>query len=66
LVGQHVLPHRLKGSNRRVFLLHELPKLLEDVPLTARARMWYMRDAVPAHCSRGEETLSITHLMTDG
>jgi hypothetical protein len=29
-----------------------LPKLLEDVRLVVRARMWYMHDGAPAHFSR--------------
>jgi hypothetical protein len=52
LVGPHVLPHRLTGTHYRDFLLHDLPKLLEDVPLAVRARMWYMHDGAPAHFSR--------------
>jgi hypothetical protein len=52
LVGPHVLSHRLTGSHYRDFLLHDLPKLLEDVPLAVRARMWYMRDGASAHFSR--------------
>jgi hypothetical protein len=34
------------------FLLHDLPKLLEDVPLAVRTRMWYIHDGAPAHFSR--------------
>jgi hypothetical protein len=26
------------------FLLHDLPKLLEDVPLAVRAQMWYVHN----------------------
>jgi hypothetical protein len=36
----------------RDFLLYDLPKLLEDVPLAVRARMWYMLCGPPAHSSR--------------
>jgi hypothetical protein len=39
LVGPHVLPHRPRGNHYREFLLYDLPKLLEDVPLAVRARM---------------------------
>jgi hypothetical protein len=39
LVGPHVLPHRLTGNHYRDFLLHDLPKLLEAVPLPVRAGM---------------------------
>jgi hypothetical protein len=51
LVGPHVLPHRLTGNHYRDFLSHALPKLLEDVPLTLRARIRYMCDGAPAHFS---------------
>jgi hypothetical protein len=51
LVGPHVLPHQLTGSRCQDFLLRDLPKLLEDVPLAVRACMWYMHDGAPAHFS---------------
>jgi hypothetical protein len=51
LVGPHVLPHRLTRNHYRDFLSHDLPKLLEDVPLAVRARMWYMHDGAPTHIS---------------
>jgi hypothetical protein len=35
-----------------VGLGHDLQKLLEDVPLEVRARMWYMHDGAPVHFSR--------------
>jgi hypothetical protein len=40
LLDPHVLPHQLTGNHWRHFLLYNLPKLLEDVPLAVRARMW--------------------------
>jgi hypothetical protein len=46
------LPNRLTGNHYRDFLLHDLPKLLEEVPLAVRARMWYRHDGAPAHFSR--------------
>jgi hypothetical protein len=52
MVGLHVLPHRLAGNHYQDFLLHVLLKLLEDVPLAVRARMWYMHDGVSAYFSR--------------
>jgi hypothetical protein len=52
LVGLHVLPHQLTGKHYRDLPLYDLPKLLEDVPLAVRARMWYMHDGAPAHFSR--------------
>jgi hypothetical protein len=37
LVGLHILPHQLAGNHYQDFLLYDLPKLLEDVPLAVRA-----------------------------
>jgi hypothetical protein len=45
LVSPHVLPQRLTGNHYRDFLLHDLPKLLEDVPL-------YFHDGATEHVSR--------------
>jgi hypothetical protein len=52
LIGPHVLPHRLTGKHDQYYLLPDLSKLLEDVPLAVRERMWYMHEGAPAHCSR--------------
>jgi hypothetical protein len=52
LIGPHVFPHRLSGNHYEDFLLHDLSKLLEDVPLAVRTRMWCMHDGAPAHFSR--------------
>jgi hypothetical protein len=49
LVGPPVLPHRLAGNHYRDFLSHDLPELLEDVPLAARVRVWYMHDGAPGY-----------------
>jgi hypothetical protein len=46
------LSHQLTGNHYRDFLSHYLPKLQEDVPLAVSARMWYMLDGTPVHCSR--------------
>jgi hypothetical protein len=51
LQGPHVLPHWLTGNHYWDFLLYDLPKLLGDVPLVVRTRMWYMHDGAPAHFS---------------
>jgi hypothetical protein len=64
LVGPHVLPHRLTGNHYRDFHLHDLPKLLEDVPLAVRARMWYMHDGAPAHFSRAMR--DVLNIIPDG
>jgi hypothetical protein len=37
LVSAHVLPHWLTSKHYRDFLLHDLPNLVADVPLVARA-----------------------------
>jgi hypothetical protein len=61
-LGLHVLQHRLTGSHYRDFLVYDLPKLLEDVPLAVRARMWYMHDGAPALISRAvRDVLSNTY-----
>jgi hypothetical protein len=52
LVGPHVVPHRLTGSHYQDFLSHDLPKLLQVVPVAVKARMWYIHDGAPAHFSR--------------
>jgi hypothetical protein len=52
LVGLHVWPHRPTGNHYQDFLLHDLPKLLEGVPLEVRVRTWYMHDGAPKHFSR--------------
>jgi hypothetical protein len=40
MVGPQVLPNRLTGNQYRDFLLDDLPKLIEDIPLAVIARMW--------------------------
>jgi hypothetical protein len=64
LVGAHVMSHLLTGKHYRDFLLHYLPKLLEDVPLAVRAQMWYMHDSAPGHFSRAMR--DVLNIMTDG
>jgi hypothetical protein len=42
---------------------YDLPKLLEDVPLAVRARMWYKHDATPVHfCRSVRDVLNNTYL----
>jgi hypothetical protein len=50
-VSLHVFPHQLTGNHYRDFLLRELPKLLENVPLAVKARIWYMHDGALAYFS---------------
>jgi hypothetical protein len=64
LVGPLVLPHRLTGNHYRDFLLYDLPKLLEDVPLAVRARTWHTHDGAPAHFTRAVR--DVLNIMTDG
>jgi hypothetical protein len=64
LVGVHVLSHRLTDNHYRDFLLRDLQKLLEDVPLAVRTRMLYMHDGAPAPSSRAER--NVLNTMTDG
>jgi hypothetical protein len=52
MTDPHVLLHRLTDNRYRVFISHDLPKLLEDVPLAVAARMWYMHDSAAAYFSR--------------
>jgi hypothetical protein len=62
LIGPHVLPYQLTGSHYLDFLLHDLPKLLEDVPLAVKARMWYIHDGAPAHFSHAmQDVLNNTY-----
>lgn len=51
LIGPVFLPGRLTGQSYRYFLQHELPLLLEDLPLLLRNQMWYMHDGAPPHFS---------------
>lgn len=49
LIGPHVLPPRLNSDSYLEFLQHDLPGLLEDVPLQTRRNMIYQHDGAPAH-----------------
>jgi hypothetical protein len=66
LVGPHVLPHRLTGNHYRDFLLHDLPNILEAVPLAVTARcgtcVMVLQHTLVMLC----EIFSITPIMTDG
>jgi hypothetical protein len=52
LVGPHVLSHGHTSNHYRGFLSYDLPRLLEDVPLAVKARIWYMNDGASAYFSR--------------
>lgn len=49
LIGPHFFPDRLNGELYENFLRHDLPVLLEDVPLAIRGRMIFQHDGCPAH-----------------
>jgi hypothetical protein len=51
LIGPHFLPLRLDGNTYQHFLQHELPQLMEDVPIGQRINSWFMHDGAPAHFS---------------
>jgi hypothetical protein len=63
LVGPHVLPHQPSGNHYWDFLLHDLAKLLEDVPLAVRVWMWYIDDGAPAHFSCAVRCSHLSWLM---
>ncbi|XP_071580324.1 uncharacterized protein [Temnothorax nylanderi] len=52
IIGPYFLPPRLNGEIYRNFLQNELPALLEDIPLHARAEIIFQHDGAPAHFSR--------------
>ena len=52
LIGPFFLEGRLTGEAHLRFLQEELPRLLEDVPLNKRGRMYFQHDGAPPHSSR--------------
>jgi len=52
LIGPFVLEGRLTGEAYLRFPQEELPRLLEDVPLNKRGRMYFQHDGAPPHSSR--------------
>ncbi|XP_071640881.1 uncharacterized protein [Temnothorax longispinosus] len=52
IIGPYILPPRLTGEVYARFLEHELPGLLEDVPLREREELIFQHDGAPAHFSR--------------
>lgn len=49
IIGPHILPNRMNANDFLAFLSTDLPELLEDIPLAARARMWFQCDGAPPH-----------------
>jgi len=52
LIGPFILEGRLTGEAYLRFLQEELPRLLDDVPLNKRGRMYFQHDGAPPHFSR--------------
>ena len=52
LNGAVILDDRMTGQNYLDFLQNQLPKQLEDVPLTTRIAMFFQHDADPSHHTR--------------
>jgi len=51
LIGPFILEGRLTRQTYLRFLQEELPRLLEDVPLNKRGRMYFQHDGAPPHSS---------------
>ena len=52
LIGPFKLEGRLTGEAYLRFLQEELPRILEDMPLDKRGRMYFQHDRAPPHSSR--------------
>ena len=51
LIGHFILEGRLTGEAYLRFLQEELPRLLEDVPLNKRGRMYFQHNGAPPRSS---------------
>ena len=51
LIGPFILEGRLTGEAYLRFLQEELPRLLDDVPLNKRDRMYFQHEGAPPHSS---------------
>lgn len=49
IIGPHFLPPRLNAETYLDLLEHELPILMEDIPLDIRRNLWFVHDGVPPH-----------------
>jgi len=47
-----VFDNNLTGNTYEAFLRHELPGLLEDIPLMIRIQMYFLHDGAPPHYTR--------------
>lgn len=52
VIGPYFIDGHLNGNVYLNFLEHELPELLEEVPLNIIRSMWYQHDGAPAHSTR--------------
>ena len=52
LIGPFVFDNNLTGNTYEAFLRHELPGLLEDIPLMIRSQMYFQHDGAPPHYTR--------------
>ncbi|KAK3925136.1 LOW QUALITY PROTEIN: Transposable element Tc1 transposase [Frankliniella fusca] len=51
VIGPYVWPNNVTEEEYADFLNHELPHLLENLPLEVRRDMWFQQDGHPAHTS---------------
>ena len=52
LTGPHIFPQRLTGDIYTNLLQHELPAILENVPIQTRRQMCYQHDGASPHFSQ--------------
>ena len=52
ITGPYIFPQRLTGDIYASFLQHELPALLENVPLQTRGQKYCQHDGAPPHFSQ--------------
>ena len=52
LIGPFVFDNNLTGNTYEAFLRHELPGLLEDIPLMIRSQMYFQHDGATPHYTR--------------
>ena len=52
IIGPFFFNGHLNGQIYLQFLQNELPRLLADLPVNIRNRMWFQQDGAPAHFSR--------------
>jgi hypothetical protein len=58
----YVFPHRLTGDHYPEIHLHDLTKLLGNLPVAVRSRIWCKQDGVQAQvCPSLRGALSNTH-----